>query len=1560
MDDAHPGRASVIGRPLPDLHLYVLDAHGQPVPEGACGEIYVGGAGVARGYISRPELSRERFVADPFDPFGGGRMYRSGDLARRLPGGEIGYLGRADQQVKVHGFRIELGEIESALRVHPSVREAAVAAHKNDAGEASLTGYVVLREPESLGELRAYLQRKLPEHMLPASLMELPALPLTHNGKVDQKALPMPGPERPNTGKPFAQPRTALEEKLAAIWQEVLGLDRVGRDDDFFHLGGDSLSATRLIARVRDRLRVDPPLRALFEARTLCGFAERLQHARHRARLEEIPSRRAGPVPLSFAQRRLWFLEQLNATSAYHIPIAIRLEGALDRGALGKALGEIARRHETLRTTFEVQNGQPVQVAHSQMDFALSNRDLRTAPDMLARLLTEDACVPFDLTRGPLWRAKLLHLDHEDHVLAVTFHHIIADGWSLDVLLRELATLYTAFRKGAPSPLLPLCSQYGDFAAWQHRHLRLESQLAFWKRELSGLGRCDLPADHARPAVPSYRGARVHIALDNALVRKLRALSREREATLFMTLLAAWQALLHRSGAGDDIAVGTPIAGRQQEKLESLIGFFVNTLVIRADLSGDLTFAELLAQVRRRTLAAYANQDAPFERVVEEIASRDTARHPLFQTMLALASTPRSAAEFTGLRASFLEVDLATCKFDVALSLAEDETSIAGMFEYSTDLFDAATIVRLRDRFERLLRAVAADPERRISELPLMSAQERGLLRRFVDGGPAAPAKPRCVHLLFEEQAQRRPDATALVAGSTRLSYGELHRRSARIAARLASLGISRGARAAFRANRSTDTVAAILGTLRAGAAYVPIDPGWPEQRAATIVAEAGATYVDPGVLLAGGKDGQTQVEPKLDDLAYVLYTSGSSGRPKGVGVTHRNLAHSTGARPFVYRERIESFLLAPPFSFDSSVAGLFWTLCEGGTLVIPADDFLEDLPALARTLAAERVTHWLSIPSLYATLIRHGGAGLSSLRTVIVAGEACPPELVAQHRAVLPGVPLFNEYGPTEAAVWCTAGELSGPTVSIGRPIPGARVEVVDRHLNAVAIGVPGEILIGGAGVAVGYLGQLEATAERFIVRDGTRFYRSGDLGRFRFDGSLEFLGRLDSQVKIRGVRAEPAEIETALAAHPGVSAAAVVAVEGSLVAHVCANQSDQNELRRFLAARLPEALVPRAWVFQSELPRTTNGKIDRQALVARGLPQSQAALPPRDDTERELLRLFREILRVRSAGIDDGFFQLGGHSLLAVELKVRIEKQFGRSLPLAAIFQGDTVAELATKLRDPACVQSSPLVLLEQGGELAPFFFVHPVGGTILQYRALARRLGVERPFYALQSPAIEGDLPSPNLSIEALAWSYLDLVRAAQSKGPYLLGGWSFGGLVAFEMARRLRDAGEEVALLALLDSHARSDPHADPETLAALAAWELGDGQSWPQEHFAKVERIVDTHLGAVRRWTPQPYEGRAILFASHRPGVAREATLGWGPLVPRLSVIEIDADHFTLLREPAVCEVADRLRAALAEEPCAASVSERGCPGRNASGSTDLRMRSKLRGCTNDREARQTD
>jgi amino acid adenylation domain-containing protein len=1359
-----------------------------------------------------------------------------------------------------------------------------------------------------------------PEQGHETSLVELPALPLTNHDKIDRKALPMPGQERPDNGKPFTPPATELEKKLAAIWQEILGLDRIGRNDNFFHLGGDSLSATRLIARVRHRLKVDLALRALFEARTLCEFADRVQAVKpERSGPEVEPLQQTGPIPLSFAQRRLWFLEQLGASAAYHIPIAIMLEGMLDRGALVLALNEIALRHETLRTTFELQKGDPVQVIHAQVDLALIDCDLRSGADRLASLLAEDARIPFDLTRGPLWRAKLFQLDQEEHVLAVTFHHIIADGWSLDVFLRELAALYTAFRQGTPSPLLPLQAQYGGFAIWQHQHLQLDSQLVFWKSELSGLERCDLAADRPRPELPSHRGARVSISLDEALVHELRALSHNHGATLFMTLLAAWQTLLHRSGAGDDIAVGTPIAGRQREELEPLIGFFVNTLVLRADFSADPTFADLLAQVQRRTLAAYANQDAPFERVVEEVAAnRDTSRHPLFQTMLALASTPRSTADFAGLRASFLEVDPGACKFDIAISLAEDETSIAGMIEYSTDLFDPETIVRIRDRFERLLRTAASDPGRRVSDLPLMSAEEQAMLRCFIDGGHAVPAEPRCVHFLFAEQAKKNPNATAVVAGGARISYGELKRRSDQIAACLAASGTGPGARVAFRANRSVETVAAILGTLNAGAAYVPIDSGWPETRVAAIVAEAGATYVNPAALLVGDETHQVRMEPTLDDLAYILYTSGSSGRAKGVAVTHRNLAHSTGARPLVYGERVQSFLLASPFSFDSSVAGLFWTLCEGGTVVIPPDDFLEDLPALAQTLAAERVTHWLSIPSLYAALLRHGERHLSSLslRTVIVAGEACPAKLVTQHRALLPEVRLFNEYGPTEATVWCTAGELISPMVHIGRPIPGACVEVVDRHLKPVPIGVSGEILISGAGVAAGYIGQPEMTATRFIVRDRVRCYRTGDLGRFRSDGSLELLGRLDDQVKIRGVRVEPAEIEAVLASHPGVSAAAVVAVQGNLVAHVCATQSSEHELRRFLVARLPEALVPRVWTFHRELSRTTSGKIDRRALIARGLPRSAATITPRDETERELLSLFEQLLDVRPIGVDDGFFQLGGHSLLAVELMARIEKQFGRRLPLGAIFQGETVTDLAVRLREPSQRQSSPLILLAPGGERTPFFFVHPVGGTILQYRALAHRLGVDRPFYAIQSPALEGNPLLPEITIEALARSYLDAVRRAVPKGPYLLGGWSFGGLVAAEMAQALRHAGEEVALLALLDSHAQSDPNADPNELAALTVWELSDGQSWPHQYFATVEQIVHAHLRAVRRWTPKPYDGRTLLFTAHQRGIIRDATLGWGPLLPRLSVIEVEADHFSLLREPAIDEVARKLHAGL--------------------------------------------
>ncbi|HEV8335455.1 MAG TPA: amino acid adenylation domain-containing protein [Candidatus Polarisedimenticolia bacterium] len=1425
----------------------------------------------------------------------------------------------------------------------------------------------------------------------------------------------------------YAAPLTPLQQLLAEIWQEVLGIERAGLDDNFFDLGGDSILATRIVARLRAGAEVDLSVRAVFEAPILADLAERLEAAlgagRGAAVLPIHPVPREQPLPLSFAQQRLWFLDRLEpGNPSYNIPAALRLEGPLDVQALRQALEAIVERHESLRTTFPIVDGLPVQVIQAparrtgtpdeKLDSGdsaggwhgqeMSIIDLSALPhaereEAAQRRAAEAACEPFDLARGPLRRASLLKLGEQDHVLLLSFHHIVSDGWSTEIFLRELAALYAAFREGRPSPLPDLPIQYADFAAWQRQWLVTEglaSQIAYWKRELAGAPPLDLPVDRPRPRVPTYRGAREKVAVDPALLRRLRDLGRRHGATLFMTLLAAFQTLLHRHSGQEDLSIGFPIAGRRRVEIEGLIGFFANTLVIRCDLSDDPGFIELLSRVRRSTLDAYVHQDVPFEKIVEEIQpERDQSRQPLFQVMLVLQNTAAPAAGLAGLSAEFLEVGAGTSKFDLTLSLADDGRRLEGMLEYSTDLFDAVTIRRLADHLDCLLREIVADPARRLSELPLATQEEQEHLQMRCSGAALEASRAtqrgetgRLIHERIEDQARRRPDAVAVAFRDERLTYRELDLRAGEMARRLRGRIAGPASLIGLCVERSPEMVVGILAILKAGGAYVPLDPSWPAARLAFALADTQAAVVvsqtsllerlpkwDGRVLLldeerqpdaCSGSGLGAEAKPSESrlrgagpgDLAYLIYTSGSSGQPKGVAVTHRNLLYSTLARPEFYRETPDVFLLLPSFAFDSSVAGLFWTLSEGGTLVLPEKGSVYDPPRLGALVARHRVTHWLSVPALYDALLAHALPGdLGSLRTVIVAGETCPSHLPERHRALVPHARLFNEYGPTETTVWCTAFEATAAgraaSIPIGRPIPGAKVYVVDRRMRLAPAGVPGEIGIGGPGVACGYYRRPDLTSEKFVPDpfDRTpeaRLYLTGDMGRWLPDGSLQFLGRRDGQVKVRGFRIETGEIEAALARHPDVEAAAVVVrskdTSGNRLAAFIVPRNraplEPAELKRFLGACLPDPMVPGLLRIVEALPRTPSGKTDRRSLASMPIPEGESETGrtlPRDGVEHRLAAIWRELLGVDLIGVEDRFFALGGHSLLAVDLIGRIEKELGRRLPLAALFRDDTLAGLASILRRPeeaeaieppsfstpeAFSSRASVLRLQSSGSGTPLFFVHPVGGMGICYATLAHRLGRERPFFALESPGLVADLPD-GVTVEALAGAYLESIRRIQPKGPYLLGGWSFGGVVAFEMASCLARIGEKTALLALVDSRAPDPgggfPHLDEEAVTSMVMAEMGQAQVeiLDRSLLKRIERIVRGHVQALRCYTPGRYPGRVCLLRATGLGAALgDPAHGWRDFAKAgVDVHDVAADHYDIVREPAVRVVAQVLR-----------------------------------------------
>jgi amino acid adenylation domain-containing protein/FkbM family methyltransferase len=1940
-DEAEAEAASVpIGKPIANTTLYVLDEQGQLAPLGVEGELYIGGAGVARGYSQQPGLTAERFVPDPFGAREGARLYRTGDRAVRRADGNLEFFGRLDQQVKVRGFRIELGEIEAALGSHPAVQSASVVAREFEPGDTRLVAYVVpdkrhaavVRElldlkkeglPDGLtlydlpngmeivqqnksvsdflykeifeeqeylrhgitlppggcvfdvganigmftlfvgrqradarifafepipqnfqvlrlnaalygldarlfeyglaseeatatftyyphvslmsgrfaddaaerqviklfehnqqlksraagtpwsedlldevvterlareqvacrlrrisdvirengveqidllkidvekselevlagiedgdwakirqlvvevhdldgrlgqvknlleshgftltlaqesylkntelyavyatrpgasedeprdaddrddraehreacwhsrsrfvSDVRAYLSEKLPDYMIPSALMLLDELPLTTNGKVDTRRLPDPDTTRNEPAQNLVAPRNPVEGVLANIWKEVLRVEEVGVHDNFFELGGHSLLATQVISRVRETFRIELSMRAFFEKPTAAGLAERVEQAKAKdappAAPPLRPVSRDEHIPLSFAQQRLWFIQQLAPDStAYNVRNAIRLQGQLNVRALEQTLGKIVNRHEVLRTSFVKVGGEPVQVISPLSSFELPLVNLSDLPEPqrraeARRLAVEEARRPFDLERGPLFRALLLRLADDEHLLLLTMHHIVCDGWSMGVLVREMATLYRAFSEGARLTLPRLSIQYADFAMWQRGWLQgevLGQMLAYWRRQLEGAPAVlELPTDRPRPLVQTSNGATLSFMLPQEVGEKLTALSRREGVTLFMTLLAAFQTLLQRYTGQDDIVVGTPVANRNRVEIEGLIGFFVNMLVLRTDSAGNPSFRELLRRVREVVLEAYAHQDVPFEKLIEELkVERSLSRAPIFQVNFALHNEPTSALELAGLTLSFLEIESVTAKYDLSLNMAETGRGLAGTLTYNTDLFDAATAQRMMTHFETLLKGIVADPEQHVRALPLLTeAERREVLEDWNETGQEY-ARDATVHELFAAQAARTPEALAVVCGEERVTYAELNERAEALARRLRGLGVGPEEAVGLYVGRGAAMVVGMLGVLKAGGCYVPLDPSNPPERLLYMLRDSGA-----GVVLTGGAEARAdwlkasgvRALVRLDErgegaeregaqhvagvagvsraqpwnVAYVIYTSGSTGRPKGVMVTHQGLVNYLSWCTKAYR--VAEGNGAPVHSsigFDLTVTGLFPPLLTGKTVeLLPAE---ENLQALANVLRRGKDFSLVKITPAHLEVLTHelkdaeqGGAA----RALVIGGEALRQESLASWRSRAPKTRLINEYGPTETVVGCCVYEVSESdpstgAVPIGRPIANTRMYVLDESLQPVPLGVAGELYVGGAGVARGYRNRPALTAEKFIPdpfgrETGARLYRTGDRARYQSGGQLEFLGRLDEQVKLRGYRIEPGEVEAVLKQHPEIRECAVILREEApgdrrLVAYLVAWGAEPpgiEELRSFLSRLLPEYMIPSAFAFLKELPLTNNGKLDRQSLPAPERTRTaseQAFVAPRDGLELELAGLWQTLLRTGVVGVTDNFFELGGHSLLVVRLLSQVEQKFGREIPISLFFQGPTIEQLACILRQEADGPAwSTLVPIQAGGSQPPFFCVHSLGGDVLSFYPLARQLGADHPFYGLQAPHLS-EIGERETSITEMAAQYVEALRRVQPEGPFYLGGYSFGSVVAFEMAQQLKRANQEVALLALFDGGSplnvqHIEDRGDAVTMAGFArdmARMSGVNLSLPHEELQRLgaeeglnyifEKLkaanlltpaidvpwmrrflqgVRSRMKAVRDYRPHVYDGVITLFRSTEvePESARawlEVGLdvkaparGWDELSSEpVEIIRIHGHHVTMLVEPNVAIVAERL------------------------------------------------
>ncbi|UCG59391.1 MAG: amino acid adenylation domain-containing protein, partial [Phycisphaerales bacterium] len=1465
-----------IGRPTANVQLHILDDHLKPVPVGTEGQLFIGGVQLARGYLNRPDLTREVFIPNPFDPGAQTRLYKTGDLCRYLPDGNIEFLGRLDNQVQIRGVRIELGEIETVLGNHSAVRQAVVLAREDQPGDKQLVAYVVCSQPTELrpDDLLDYLRATLPEYMIPSALVFMDSMPLTASGKADRKALPSPGQSIEAREVSLVPPETPTQKIIAEIFAEVLCLDTVGIHENFFELGGHSLTATKAVYGIHSRLSVELPIRSLFENPTvskLSQLAERHSiEADGQTRSSSIPVlSREGRLPASYAQIRMWFLyEYYRDTPLYNIPLMLHFRGSLSVKALEESLNHIIQRHESLRTTFDIRDGEPVQVVHPHEYQRLPVETVTEFPSRESGvsaghpMIKEETKTLFDLRQGPLIRFRMFHLSPAEHCLLLTLHHIVFDGWSVDVLLRELAAAYAARIEGRDPDLPPLPIQYADYAKWQRRLLEGEArqkQLSYWLNQLEPpLPFLELPTNKPRPTTQTHEGRWKSVTLNRKLTDDLREFSHQQGTTLLTTLLAAFKVLLHLHTGQEDLIVGCPIANRTREETEPLIGFFVNTVALRTDLSANPTFYEFLGQVQQVCLQAHANQDLPFEQLVSQLQpERDLTRPPVFQVMFVFQNTRDRRVSLPDLEIECEEISTDTAKFDLTVSVEDRGDQLIATAEYNTDLFETDTIEQLLRRYQYLLREIVSDGNRHVGELGLLLETERRQVFGTTDQVQSDYPRDKCVHELFDEQVEKTPDATALIYQTERLTYQQLNERANQLARYLRKRGVKPDTLVGVCLDRRTEMIVALLAILKAGGAYVPLDASYPRGRLEQMIEDAELKTIltqhstishmeshqgqviclDTDWDMIGNESADSPVSvTQPDHLAYVMFTSGSTGRPKGVEIPHRGVVSLLFGVNYVNLQGRQTFLQLAPISFDASTFEIWGALLHGHCCVL-FPGRIPELHELADILDAHNVNCLWLTASLFNLIIDERPSMLRGLSQLLVGGEALSVDHVRRALESLPDAQLINGYGPTECTTFSCCYSIPKHldqgirSIPIGRPIAHAQAYILDKQLSPVPGGVPGELCIGGDGLARGYLNRPGLTRRQFIANPfdpsgQTKLYKTGDRCRYATDGNIEFLGRLDHQVKIRGFRIELGEIESVLGRHPSVRQAVVVAREDQpadrqLVAYVARSQQiGPDSLRRHLEETLPEYMIPSTFLFLDSMPLTPNRKIDRHALPApeEELTRGEVGYAlPETPTQKALAEIFSEVLGLAKVSIHDDFFKIGGHSLLAVKLLDKIQARFHKSLPLATFFREKTVKRLSELLAmEEGDTPHSSIVLIRAGGSRDPIFVLPGIGGHSMGFSALANRLDLDRPVYGLELQGLDGKT-APHKTIEEMASYFMGLVRQIQKQGPYHLAGYSLGGRIAFEMALQLAEQGQQVGMLAMIAATAPGYPRTSKHRL-----------------------------------------------------------------------------------------------------------------------------------------------
>jgi len=1481
LDKHYESKSVPIGRPIWNTQIYILDKSLHPVPVGLTGDLYIAGVGLAHGYLNQPKLTEKKFIQHELDDVGSVRLYRTGDLARYLTDGNIEFVGRVDDQVSIRGFRIELGEIESALNQHPSVKNAVILTQKNDEGDRRLIAYLISESGFDLNiaELRDYLYSKLPRYMVPNLYAVLDEFPLTTSGKINRKALLEVDGIQTGFEENYVPPQTPHQELLAGIFSQILGVESVGINDNFFELGGHSLLVTKLVSKIRKTFQVEIDLREVFEAPTLMALARIIQEGNQEERAVPppiIPVEKDGLLPLSFAQQRLWFLDQLlPGNSFYNIPLTLRLDGVLNIHALESALNGIIERHDVLRTTFSLIDGKPVQNILPELVISIPVIDLsKESKDVekhdIEEMAINEARKSFDLSKGPLLRAQVIKLTDTNHVILFTLHHIVADGWSMQILVREMAAQYKAYLTNKPSLLSPLPIQYADFTIWQREWLQgqnLENQKEYWRSQLKGSQTIlDLPTDRPRPAIPSSNGAHLDFSLPSDLSLSIVELSHQEGATIFMLLLSAFITLLYRYTGQTDINVGTPIANRTRDEIEGLIGFFVNTLIMRGDLSGNPTFRDFLKRIRDMAFDAYSNQDFPFESLVEMLQPvRDMSHSPLFQVMFTLDNNSSEILELPDLKLSPFISESGTSKFDLTLQIQDRTEFLVGNIEYNSDLFDKSTIERFASQFKNLLVSIVNNPNQKISELSIIGTSELREMLVEWNNTQAPIGSDICVHQLFEQWVQHSPDSVAVSYGEDTLTYLELDKRANQFGHYLQSIGVGPEIFVGVCLDRSIDLVISLLGIWKAGGVFVPLDPEYPKGRLSYLVTDANVSVLltqedhvgllshleIPISILDKSREqirGLSVEKPNNsvlpENLAYVIYTSGSTGRPKGVQLPHIGLCN-------VVATQVETFKVGPgdrvlqfsSLSFDAAMFEMVMGICSGGTLCMgsreemrPGRDLLDFLLKVEPTIVVFPPSALKVMPD----------SELPSVRIITVAGEACPAELVSRWAN---GRQFYNLYGPIEGTIGgtsalCDSGDEKPP---VGKPIQNHQGYIVDDYDNPVPIGVSGELVLGGVGVARGYLGRPGLTADKFIPNqfgNGERLYKSGDIARYLPDGNIDFIGREDDQVKVRGYRIELGEIEVALNQNEDIKETAVLIHTDDIgVPKIIAYIVPQNDqvpephfLKKYLGEHLPKFMIPTVFIYIEKLPLLPSGKVNRKELPSPDSGQSVVEskyIQPRNQLEQTLVQMWQKIIRIDKIGVHDNFFELGGDSIRGAVFINQLEKIIGESIYVAALFEAQTIAELAGYLLDtyPDVVKNNfgeeplsdselellistdrsgsndksvhpAIVPIQEKGAKTPLFCLHAAGGVVFPYYNLVPYLGSDQPLYGIQRPT-NAKLDKKFLSLENLASYYIEGLQLVQPNGPYYLAGWSSGGVVAFEMAQQLRNLGETVSFLGIID-------------------------------------------------------------------------------------------------------------------------------------------------------------